>query len=139
MRGFRSEMMKNRVGRACVVLFAWTLAATLPLHAQTLPSSLTPEQQQMFQSLSPAQQQQVLSALRSSGGAGGFSSQVGQAAGTSAQGQPGAGLGAAGQQRALARQVPQGPSRMKPSSVLLLSVDIASACNQDQQAPESAS
>jgi len=123
-------MMKNRVGRACVVLFAWILAATPQLHAQTLPSSLTPEQLQMFQSLSPAQQQQALSALRSSGGTAGLSSQAGQAAGNTAQGQPGAALGMARLQRSLAGQVPQGPPRMKPSSVLLLSVDIASACNQ---------
>jgi len=123
-------MMKNRVGRACVVLFAWTLAATLPLHAQTLASSLTPEQQQMFQSLSPAQQQQVLSGLRSSGGTAGAGSQAGQATGNTQQGQPGAGLGSARLQRSLAGQVPQGPPRMKPSSVLLLSVDLASACNQ---------
>ena len=88
-------MIINRVGRACVVLLAWILAATLQLHAQTLPSSLTPEQLQMFQSLSPAQQQQVLSGLRSSGGAAGAGSQAGQATGNTQQGQPGAGLGPA--------------------------------------------
>ncbi len=127
--------MKNRVGRACVVLFlfAGILAGTLRLHAQTLPSSLTPEQLQMFQNLSPAQQQQVLSALRGSGGAGGSGSQTGQSA--NPQGQPAVGLGTARQQRT---QVPEGPPRMKPSSVLLLSVDIASSCSQtapNQQAP----
>src|SRR5215469_16647308 len=122
-------MIKNSVGRACVILFAWILAATLQLHAQTLPSSLTPEQLQMFQSLSPAQQQQVLSALKSSGGAAGLSSQAGQAAGN-AQGQPGTGLGTAGLQRSL---VPQGPPRMKPSSVLLLSVVIGSLCKKSAQ------
>src|SRR5215469_1302358 len=125
-------MTKNRVGRACVFLFAWILAATLQLHAQTLPSSLTPEQLQMFQSLSPAQQQQVLSAIKSSGGTAGLSSQAGQAAGNT-QGQPGAGLGPTNVQRSLAGQVPQGPPRMKPSSVLLLSVDIASVCDQSAQ------
>src|SRR5690242_548101 len=124
MRGFRSKMMNNRVGRACVFLFAWIFAATLRLHAQTLPSSLTPEQLQMFQNLSPAQQQQALSALRNSGSTAGSTSAAGQTAGNSAQSQPGAGLAAAGLQRSLAAgQVPQGPPRMKPSSVLLLSVD----------------
>lgn len=120
-------MMKNRVGRACVFLFVWIFAATLQLHAQTQPSSLTPEQLQMFQSLSPAQQQQVLGALRSSGGAAGLSSATGQTAGnTPPQGQPGAGLGITRLQRG---QVSQGPPRMKPSSVVLLSVDVATACN----------
>ena len=72
-RGLLAAMKKFRVGRACV-LFISLLAATLQLHAQTLPSSLTPEQLQMFQNLSPAQQQQVLSALKSSGGAASLSS-----------------------------------------------------------------
>ncbi|MGB6487887.1 MAG: hypothetical protein WBE91_13480, partial [Steroidobacteraceae bacterium] len=123
-------MKKFRVGRACV-LFISLLAATLQLSAQTLPSSLTPEQLQMFQNLSPAQQQQVLSALGNSGGAAGLSSSTGQAASNTAQSQMGTALDAAGLQRLLtAGQVPKGPPRMKPSSVLLLSVDVASACDQ---------
>lgn len=123
--------MKNRVGRACVSLFFLLFAAGFQLHAQTLPSSLTPEQLQMFQSLSPAQQQQVLSAIRSSGGGAGLNPPAGQVGSNTAQGQVGT---APGMQRSLAAaQMPKGPPRMKPSSVLLLSVDVASAC--DQAAP----
>lgn len=129
--------MKNRVGRACVSLFFLLFAAGLQLHAQTLPSSLTPEQLQMFQSLSPAQQQQVLSALRSSGGGAGVSSQTGQPSSSTQQGPSGGGLGLTMLERSLARQVPQGPPRMKPSSVLLLSVDLASACNAEVEGQES--
>jgi polysaccharide biosynthesis/export protein len=128
-----AAMKKFRVGRACV-LFISLLAATLQLHAQTLPSSLTPEQLQMFQSLSPAQQQQALSALRSSGG---VSSSGGQPGGNPAQAQMGTALGATGLQRGLAAgQVPIGPPRMKPNSVLLLSVEIASTCSQQPESQQ---
>ena len=130
MRGFLREMMKNRVGRTCVFLFACIFAATLQLHAQTLPSSLTPEQLQMFQSLSPAQQQQVLSALRNSGGAASLGSSAVQTTGNALPGQPGM---ARLQRSFAASQVPQGPPRMKPSSVLLLSVDLATVCNQSAE------
>jgi polysaccharide export outer membrane protein len=124
-------MTMNRAVRAGVLLIALLMmgAAAVPLEAQTLPSSLTPQQLQMFQSLSPAQQQQVLSSLRNSGGATtGLSSPTGQGAGNTLPGQPGAALGMTNLQRSLAaNQARQGPPRMKPSSVLLLSVDIASA------------
>ena len=128
--------MKNRVGRACVLLLLWILAATPQLHAQTLPSSLTPEQMQMFQSLSPAQQQQVLSALRNSGAAAGVSPSAGQAGANSTQGQNG--ISPALQRALAAGQMSKGPPRMKPSSVLLLSVDVASACHQGTEGQRAA-
>jgi protein involved in polysaccharide export with SLBB domain len=131
MRGFFPEMKKNLFGRACV-FFALLLAGTLPLHAQTLPSSLTPEQLQMFQNLSPEQQQQVLSTLRNSRGMAGLSSAE-QAAGITGRSQPGTEAGVPQLRRPLPGQVPQGPPRMKPSSVLLLSVDIATACNRPEE------
>ena len=130
--------MKNRVGRACVFLFAWILAATLQVHAQSLPSSITPEQLQMFQSLSPEQQQAVLSALKGSGGAGSLgTSTVSQGQGTSAQ-SPANALGAMqGQQLnpAAQQQLPIGPPRLLPNSVLLISVSTAAApCDQGNPA-----
>jgi protein involved in polysaccharide export with SLBB domain len=136
-RGLFAAMKKFRVGRACV-FFISLLAATLQLHAQTLPSSLTPEQLQMFQSLSPEQQQAALSALKSSGGAGTSSSLAGQTPGNSAEGSSSGALDAARLQRSLAAsQAMQGPPRMKPNSVVLLSVDISSACSQAGDGPQS--
>src|SRR6185437_7056346 len=127
-------MKKNLVGRACVY-FLLLLAATLPLRAQTLPSSLTPEQLQMFQNLPPEQQQAALNTLRNSGGAA-SSSLAGQAGGNTAQGQTGAGIGPAGLRALTAEQLPKGPPRLKPSTVLLLSVDVASVCSQQTESPQ---
>src|SRR6185312_1932135 len=126
MRGFFPEMKKNLVGRACVA-FLLLLAATLPLHAQTLPSSLTPEQLQMFQNLSSEQQQAALNALRNPGAG------TGQAAGNTTRAQPGAGIGPAGLRALRAEQAPKGPPRLKPSTVLLLSVDVASVCSHEME------
>ncbi|HEX5460810.1 MAG TPA: SLBB domain-containing protein [Steroidobacteraceae bacterium] len=122
-------MKKNLVGRACVY-FLLLLAATLPLRAQTLPSSLTPEQLQMFQNLSPEQQQAALNALRNSGSAA-SSASAGQAGGNTAQGQPGTGAAPAGLRALTVEQMLKGPLRLKPSAVLLLSVDVATVCNEE--------
>lgn len=136
MRGHFPEMMKSRVWRACVFAFLWILAASFQLHAQTLPSSLTPQQLQMFQSLSPEQQQAVLSAIKSSGGTQTPGSPA--ASPTGANAMPSAAQGEALQRSLLRKQASKLPLRLKPSSVLLLSVELAGACNQkkaSQQAP----
>jgi polysaccharide biosynthesis/export protein len=121
-------MMKNRVRRSCV-FFVALLAATFQLHAQTLPSSLTPEQLQMFQSLSPEQQQAVLNAMRNSGAQIPGAPAGGQTEANAIQG-AGVAPGAMRLQRLLpgmeAREL---PPRLKPNSVVLLSVEIAGDCS----------
>lgn len=126
--------MKNRVGRACVSLFLLFLAATFRVHAQSLPSSITPQQLQIFQSLSPEQQQAVLSALKGSGAAGALGGQmVNQGQANPQQSPANAPNAMQGQQpnAAAQQQIPQGPPRLQPNSVLLLTVSSAATpCDQ---------
>ncbi|HJS91153.1 MAG TPA: SLBB domain-containing protein [Steroidobacteraceae bacterium] len=130
-------MTKNRVRRACVLLVL-LLAATLQLHAQTLPSSITPEQLQIFQSLSPEQQQAVLSALKGNGAAGALgASPANQLPSSAAQGLQGAPGMQGPQPNAAMQQLPPGPPRLQPNSVLLLTVISAGEpCDQATLAAE---
>ncbi|MGH8219659.1 MAG: SLBB domain-containing protein [Steroidobacteraceae bacterium] len=128
-----------RVGTS-IACALYILIAAAWVEAQT-PASLTPEQLQIFQSLSPEQQQAVLSALRGSSAAGALGGQpTTQAAGNPAQGPANVRGAAQGEPNAAAQQVPTGPPRLRPNSVLLLSVDaVVPPCEQagsaGQQAP----